>query len=249
MENFKEYIEGKTISLVGPAKYLKGKGYGKSIESSDIVIRINRGIESTNNYPKDLGTRTDILYSCLIEKSQQAGKLDPKELKGKYKINHIVAPPVSDYSGISNSNSFHGMVNMKTVKAIEKVIPIRLISSSFHTTLAKKVSCKPNTGFLSIFDLLSFNIKSLSIYGFSFYLDGFIDGQKSGVELEKNCTEQEFANMAFNSKRHIQKNMWKYASNNLLNNNKVKLDPILEKILSLESFSKNSFEEEVYEKN
>lgn len=249
MENFKQYIEGKTISLVGPAKYLKGKGYGPSIESSDLVIRINRGIESINNYPQDLGTRTDILYSCLIEKSQQAGKLNPAELKNKYKINHIVAPPVSDFSGISQSDSFHGMVNMKTVEEIKKVIPIRLISSTFHTKLAKEVSCKPNTGFLSIFDLLSFNISSLSIYGFSFYLDGFIDGQKSGVEKEKNCTEQEFANMAFNSKRHVQKNMWQYASNILLKNEKVKLDPILEKILSLESFSKASFEEKVYEKN
>jgi len=245
MENFKQYIEGKTVSLVGPAKYLKGKGYGDRIESSDIVIRINRGIESIDEYPLDLGTRTDILYSCLIEKSQQAGKLNPEELKHKYKINYIVAPPVSDYAGVSNSDSFHGMVNMETVKSIKKIIPIRLISSSFHTALAKEVSCKPNTGFLSIFDLLAFNIKSLSIYGFSFYLDGFIDGQKSGVEGEKNCTEQEFANMAFNSKRHIQKNMWQYAANNLLNHEKVKLDPILEKILNLEIFSKDLFKEKV----
>ena len=97
---------------------------------------------------------------------------------------------------------------------------------------------------MSIYDLLSFNPKSLSIYGFSFYLDGFIPGQKLGVEKEKNCSEQEFANLAFNSKRHVQKNMWQYAKDTLLNNSKIKLDDTLKTILSLEEFSKQKFEKE-----
>lgn len=245
MNSFENYIHGKNIALVGPAKYMQGRGYGDLIDSNDVVIRINRGIESIEKHSKDLGTRTDILYSCLIERSQQAGKLSANELNEKYNIKHIVAPPVSDYQGISNGDSFHGMVNMKTVKKIREVIPIRLISSNFHTDLAKKVSCKPNTGFLSIFDILTFDIKSLSIYGFSFYLDGFIEGQKSGVEKEKNCTEQEFADMAFSSKRHIQKNMWKYASNTLLSDERVNLDPVLLEILKLEKFNRELFQEKV----
>ena len=245
MKNFKEYIEGKNISLVGPAKYMMGKNYGSKIDSSDIVVRINRGIESIEKFPNDLGKRTDILYSCLIERAQQAGKLDVNELKNKYKINYIVAPPESDFNGISSHTSFHSLVNINTVNKIKKLIPIRIISNNFHTDLARKIACKPNTGFLSIFDLLSFNIKSLSIYGFSFYLDGFIEGQKKGVKKEKNCTEQEFANMAFNSKRHIQKNMWKFSTKNLLNNNKVILDPIMSKILKMENFSRKIFKEKI----
>ena len=98
---------------------------------------------------------------------------------------------------------------------------------------------------MAIYDLIRMDPKKLSIYGFSFYLDGFITGQKSGVENEKNCTEQEFANMAYSSKRHVQKNMWQYAKSTLKNNEKVNLDKTLQKILELESLDKELFEKEV----
>jgi len=65
------------------------------------------------------------------------------------------------------------------------------------------------------------------------------------VEKEKNCTEQEFADMAFNSKRHVQKNMWQYAKNTLLNNKKVILDGKLKQILELENLDRKLFKEKV----
>ena len=111
--------------------------------------------------------------------------------------------------------------------------------------MAKKVQCRPNTGFLAIYDLLNFNPSTLSIYGFSFYLDGFIPGCKSGVEKEKNVTEDEFATMAFNSKRHVQKNMWQYAKDTLRNNPSVKLDSVLEVILNLEKLDKKLFSDAI----
>jgi hypothetical protein len=98
---------------------------------------------------------------------------------------------------------------------------------------------------MAIYDLLRSEAKIVSIYGFSFYLDGFIPGCKSGVEEEKGCTEQEFANMAFNSKRHIQKNMWKYAKVTLPNIENVKLDNTLTKILSMESLDREEFLQKV----
>ena len=132
-----------------------------------------------------------------------------------------------------------------TVQEIKKHIPIKIIDHQFHTDLASKVQCKPNTGFLAIYDILRMKPKQLSIYGFSFYLDGFIKGQKSGVEKEKKCSEQEFADMAYNSKRHIQKNMWEYAKLTLKDNKIVKLDNVLEKILELEKLDRDLFKEKV----
>jgi len=237
--------KGKSVALVGPAAYMKGIGYGKEIDSHDLVVRINRGIESIDEFHNDIGKRTDIYYSCLIERAQQTGKLDAKELKDRYGIGCLIAPPQSDMKGISNKTSLHHLVDMKTVREIESLVPIIIIEHDFHTSLAKAVNCKPNTGFLSIYHLLELGVKSLSIYGFSFYLDGFIPGQKSGVEYEKNCTEQEFANMAYNSKRHVQKNMWQFAKNSLLDNERVRLDPVLEQILKLKKLDKELFNSEL----
>ena len=144
--------------------------------------------------------------------------------------------------GIAHRQVFHELVDPEKVAEIASLMPIRIIEHNFHTNLAKILECKPNTGFLAIYHLLGQGPKKLSIYGFSFYLDGFLPGQKAGIEKEKNCTEQEFADMAFNSKRHVQKNMWKYAKQTLLNNEKVSLDPVLEKILNLQDFNRESFE-------
>jgi hypothetical protein len=38
-----DYLKGKTISLVGNAQSLLDREYGKDIDSSDVVMRINRG--------------------------------------------------------------------------------------------------------------------------------------------------------------------------------------------------------------
>lgn len=242
MNSFKDLIYNKKVALVGPALYMKDSNFGSEIDDNhDTVVRINRGIESISKYGSDIGEKTDIYYTCLIERYQQTGKIVPSDLKKKYGIKYVVAPPDSNIKGIANQTKFHSLVRSDLVKEILDILPIRLVDHVFHTELAKKIDCKPNTGFLSIFDILQFSPKILSIYGFSFYLDGFIPGQKSGVEKEKNCSEQEFANMAFNSKRHVQKNMWEYSKKTLLNNEKVKLDYFLHKILNLDSFSKEDF--------
>jgi hypothetical protein len=240
-KSLRSLISGKKIALVGPAQYMENSNLGKEIDEHDIVVRINRGIESIDIYSKDIGAKTDVYYSCLIERAQQTGVLNIDDLKNKYKIKHIVAPPESNMKGISFETKFHSLVDKEKIKNINDIIPVTIVDHQFHTLLAEKVKCKPNTGFMAIYDLLRMNPSSLSIYGFSFYLDGFLPGQKSGVEQEKNCSEQEFADMAFNSKRHIQKNMWEYAKTTLLKNKNVILDNNLERILKLDDLDRKLY--------
>jgi hypothetical protein len=42
----KEWFDGKTVAIVGNAQYLFQRTYGEEIDSHDVVIRINRGIET-----------------------------------------------------------------------------------------------------------------------------------------------------------------------------------------------------------
>jgi len=249
MSKYKDLVYKKNVAIVGPAKYMLGSRLGKEIDDHDVVVRINRSVETTKLYPEDIGYQTDILYSCLIETYQNAGKTSPQDLHDIYGVRHVVAPPFSNFSGISHSTKLHHMVNRHTVKEIERLMSFRIVPHDLHTKLAIKVNSRPNTGFLAIYDLLSFSPTKLSIYGFSFYLDGFIPGCKSGIEKEKNISEDGFADLAFNSKRHVQKNMWSHAKQTLLGNPTVNLDPVLQKILNLEKLDKDMFKEMIKDEN
>ena len=222
--------------MVGPAKYMHGLKLGNEIDNHDIVIRINRGIELVDTNQIDIGSKTDILYSCLIERPENAGKIDVNYWS-KCGVKYICAPPQSEMNGISHKTEFGGMVDKNKMKKVSSKIPIRIVDCEFHTELAGHINCRPNTGFLAIYDILKNNPKKLSLYGFSFYLDGFMDGCKSGV----NVTQEQYVDKCFNSKRHIQENMWKYAKKTLFNNIQVNLDSVLKSILELNSFSKEEF--------
>ena len=243
--NYKELIKNKSVALVGPAQYLVGSEYGKEIDNHDVVVRINRGIELIDKHEKDIGKKADVLYSCLIEKPANAGKVNGKILKEKYGVKYLCAPPESTYEGVAHETKYHHLVNMKTVDDVLKQIPIRIVEHRFHTILAQKVDCRPNTGFLAIYDLLKHEPKKLSIYGFSFYLDGFIPGCKEGIVQEQDKNEKQFADQCFTSKRHVQKNMWLFAKQTLLGKKNIYLDPVLTKILNLERLDRDLFNKHI----
>jgi hypothetical protein len=239
--NYKQLIKDKKVALIGPAQYLVGSKHGKEIDNNDVVVRINRGIELIDKHEEDIGKRADVLYSCLIEKPANAGKVNGKTLKEKYGVQFLCAPPESTFEGIAPETKFHHLVNMDTVNEVLEHMPVRIVEHKLHTILAKKVNCRPNTGFLAIYDLLNQSPKKLSIYGFSFYLDGFMPGCKEGIIQEQNKNEEQFANQCYTSKRHVQKNMWSFAQQTLLNKENIYLDPVLNKILNLEKLDRDLF--------
>lgn len=236
-DRYKDLIYNKTIALVGPAKYMENSSLGSEIDKHDYVVRLNRGIELLKTRNKDIGSKCNILYTCLIEKAENTGKLDVKNLKD-IGIEFIVAPPASTIQGISTATVPHPEANPITINDIKKHIPFRLINHDFHTELAQHINCRPNTGFLAIYDILNYRPKKLSLYGFSFYLDGFDSAYKADVPIERD----EFINKCFTSTRHVQKNMWQYAKETLLNNPVVNLDNTLQFILNLEIFDRREYE-------
>ena len=234
---FGEYIKNKTVALVGPAAYMVGTGYGVEIDQHDIIVRLNRGAELIEKYSDDIGARTDILYSCLIEKPGNAGPYQPQVLKDKYGIKMVVAPPHSDYRGIAYATKLHELVNRIKAQELSQTLTLRIVDHKFHTAMAKSIECKPNTSFMAIYDILRYEPSRLSLYGFSFYLDGFMPGCKRGVE-----DEQVFADNCFVSKRHVQKNMWKAAKNSLLGLENVATDRVLTGILNMQDFSITNYQ-------
>jgi len=71
------YANGKTVSIVGSAESILAHGDGEKIDSSDVVIRVNKEREPDPKYLDRLGKRTDIIYCCTHNYNTMAtdGKL------------------------------------------------------------------------------------------------------------------------------------------------------------------------------
>ena len=61
-QDYLNFLKDKKVIIVGPAESLLERGDGQFIDSFDVVVRVNRGIEPTLKNNDKLGTRTDILY-------------------------------------------------------------------------------------------------------------------------------------------------------------------------------------------
>jgi len=243
-KNYLNFLQNKKVIIIGPAKYTTSsvfKDFGKKIDDNfDIVVRINRGLELLPKLGNFLGTRTDILYNCLIEHKDNGGEIDINYLKNN-NIKWISTIPGSDIKGNCNSNKLHNLVKKSTVKTIQDNFNYHLMHYKLYDELNKSVKCRSNTGFAAIFDLLNHNVGSLYITGFSFYLDSFADGYKHGCSRD----EIEFAKQCFKSKRHNQLNQWRFAQSKLKNNPRVLLDEILTYILDSKTLDRDAFREKI----
>ena len=234
---FNSYLKGKKVALVGPANYLSLVEYGEKINSYDIIVRVNRGIELIEDSSIHLGNRTDILYNCLIEHPDNGGKISISNLK-RNNVKWICTIPYGSADGKKTSRFLHPQVKLRTFLKLILFMNLHIFDYKEYGKLNKRIKCRANTGFAAIFDLLNSDIKELFITGFSFYLDTFFAGYKKGCER----SEEKFAQECFISKRHNQQNQWELLKE-LRTDSRLTFDPILEKILSLDELDRNNFKD------
>jgi len=233
--SFKSHLRGKTVALVGPANYLSEFEFGKEINSRDIVIRINRGMELVENHSKQVGDRTDVLYSCLIEHPDNAGRIDIKNLLDN-NVKWVCTIPHSSARGEKTYPFLSPQVNLIKVLKVFLKINLHIFNIKKYGELNKNLKARANTGFAAIFDLLQYDIKELYITGFSFYMDPFMKGYKKGCSRN----EEEFAKDCFTSIRHDQFNQWEFLKKHK-DHPLLRFDPVLDEILKLETLDKNLF--------
>lgn len=235
--NFSEFIKDKSLVLVGPANYLSYLNQGTKIDDFDLVCRINRGAELIPKFSNQLGSRTDILFNCLIEKNENGGKISLNFLK-KNNIKWICTIPYSDLNGNVIKNKLHPEVRILTKLKLKYFFNLHIYDSEKYSSLNKSIRCRANTGFSAIFDLLDNGANNIYITGFSFYLDSFMRGYKKNSSISEN----KIAEDCFVSTRHNQFNQWSFLKTKI-NDPRLKFDPILEQILKLEKLDKNKFKE------
>jgi hypothetical protein len=166
-KSYCEFLKNKTVVLVGPAYHTKGTLQADVINSYDVVVRMNLSFRKfiSAKLKRDIGNRMDVLYSALSpyyfhkKLFTPESFLDMKKRKIKWIVCTHVRPTLSLLKKVNSKSN----------------IPVTIIQDKHYadirskTKTERKISFKPSTGILTIYDILQYDIKKLYITGVSFY--------------------------------------------------------------------------------
>jgi hypothetical protein len=116
-------------------------------------------------------------------------------------------------------------------------LPFHVIDTDYYRSIAESVGTRPNSGTLTIIDLLAYDVKELHITGFTWFRGGWrksykdmkqIFGEEKGAELEKKWLSEEFDGT------HRQKPQEDLVREIYLNDDRVSIDDTMKQILEVE---------------
>lgn len=211
MSDFKKYLKGKTVVLVGPANTLAGQGMGPFIDAHDVVVRINHAWPLPENLKNDIGTRTDILYHNLNPKKQRIRRKDVIRMR---------------QSGIKWVVSTHPAVRARYRlrqrrfrKMSRRLVRFRAVPQSIKRRLRPHIG-SVNGGLITIVDLLRYPITQLYVTGFSFYKTGYLKYPKYKSRFIKSALSHH------NQRRHKT-----YLARLLKRERRLVVDPFMQRVL------------------
>ena len=172
------YLEGKSVIIVGPAEYLIGQNKGEWIDSFDVVVRLNLSCPVPVELKKDVGSRTDVLYHTLVR--DQHIKAVPTVFKchTRQEIIDWKKDGVKWVVLKNNLNWLHRKgTNMRVfANNISGVIRWTNVSGHKYRRLTYMTRKGPNTGTIAIYHLLFSKLKSLHVVGCDFHKTGYYTG-------------------------------------------------------------------------
>jgi len=181
--NFKKFVEGKRVVLVGPAPHLSGEGKGKWIDDHDIIVRPNQ-FHIPEKIKIDYGSRTDIMSHNFGTLWMNGLKDNIEKNKEQFdKLLMLMCPVLYGTRGkeenyMSWSEDHIGDVVHNAQSINTNQIPFWWIGPKRYQKLFNSIGCQPYTGLLTICMLLECPIESLYVTGFDFYESDkvYVDG-------------------------------------------------------------------------
>lgn len=207
--DYRDWLRGKRVAIVGPASTLQGLSLGELIDSYDVVVRLNASLPLNAESLCDYGARTDILYHCMIEK----GGREFWQLVDGWGLRFICSSFPNKAWGSFQNNMDYYMKNAVT--------PFRLVGRDAWHYLSKQINGKPTSGISAIVDLLSLEIESLFVGGFSFYQTGYRKGYH-------NKSPDVHVPVLFRCERHMPSAEFEFFKSEIISDPRVRLDPYLE---------------------
>lgn len=173
-----EWFDDKTIAIVGNAKSLFDKKYGDEIDSHDVVIRINRGLEICTNPRLRIshGGKVDVWCFNLYRSLENFDRVMKNRIPQHYKKLQMNYEPYS--------TKFDSSMSEDAIKEI------------LHIFAPKKTT----TGFRILHYMTKFNPASVNVYGFDWketptyytYFSYNVDKNHDYAKEKKYCFENYF---------------------------------------------------------
>ena len=208
-----EFLENKTVALVGPAASISGTGKGEYIDQHDFVVRLNyANIASVN----DSGARTDIVY-----------------YDGSYHDYRFCNPTVLICSYPETEWFFESRcrTNVQFFKnKYDHYVVDSGLYKSLKTSLNEDNKVRPNSGTIAIADLLTTKLSRLYITGIDFYRTSYLTthpdyGSKTLEEVKDVFRRGD------NGDYHDVDIQFEYFKSHLLKDPRIELDDFLKSII------------------
>ena len=172
---FNEYLRGKSVIVVGPSPYLQGLKRGDEIDSYDIVVRLNKGWDVSEDLQEDYGCKTTIRYHCMMEAESNGGKYDISAMKANG-VEWLASQFPYNLDYFHNDNKKFRDLNKDQINFH---VPADIL---YHLNLHEMMETRANVATSAVFDLINYDIKKLHLSGISFYRDGWVGDYKEGAE-------------------------------------------------------------------
>lgn len=203
-------LTNKRICIVSYAKYMEQKKFGRLINSYDIIVRINNGVNIANK--KHFGERTDVFSGNFFGGKNKIIISTWNYLNPKNKKNNI-------FKVLKELNIKNVLINNKFGNRFDIINECRkqklniLVNPSITTRLPI------TTGLQAIIHLLYLKPKELMIIGFDFTTNFHKDYEffyrlcrndvKSNERLNKNYEDSESLRHSTLFEKYVLKKLWK----------------------------------------
>ncbi len=172
---YADYLKNKRVVVVGPAPSVDGSGQHDLIESYDVIVRVNEALPIPPGHEEDVGTRTDVLYHCMVEE----GGRDFAALVDGWNLEFLCSAFPNRRWYVKNNLD----ILKRNIECAYRILPI-----SVWRVLVRQLRSTSNTGTTAMLDLLNHDIDELYITGFTFYQGGYSQRYKDGHD-EKTCRD------------------------------------------------------------
>ena len=157
MDKFTEYVNGKSVAIVGPAKSAEGSGNGNEIDSFDIVCRLNA--YSAKMPESDFGTKRDVLFVTPYS------NYDIKGIKEAGFV-WIVSP----------HNLERSVTKELYRQCNENSLSFSCPPAWLWPEICKDLNRYPTTGLMAAIYLMTLPVKTLTMFAMDFHNSGYAQG-------------------------------------------------------------------------